>query len=112
MDFEYCTWCGAKLSKETRATCGIHPETNRICKRCDSLRGTLLERIRYGSKVAQYVAAAEARESAKREERARQQAVKPVQEKLPMPTEPQVRAAMTPEDIAKVVAAVMNELLK
>lgn len=112
METENCTWCGTKLTSDTRATCGIHPVTNRICKRCDSLRSTILSRIKYSSKIAQYVAAAESREASKREERARQQSAKPVQEKLPIPTEPQARAAMTPEDIAKVVAAVMNELLK
>lgn len=116
-----CPWCGSIINESNKYTSGAGDA--HVCKTCSMNRSWLLSCIRHSDRPAKYTARIEDREAPnrakrelklkeEREERARIIAAKPVQEKLPMPTDTHLRAAMTPDDIAKVVAAVMNELLK
>ena len=103
-----CPWCGCKINEKNRCSSGGDHEKH-VCKTCDSNRSWLLTCIRHSEKAAKYVERIEEREAPQRQERAKKQADEAEQVK---PQAPQQNQHMTPDDIAKVVAAVMNELLK
>jgi len=116
---DLCTWCGKPLGDEPRGP-SKDPNSSPCLMhlRCDRRRNWVLECVRYGPKMAKYVASIEEREAPRREEaalrkaeeakaeeaKAAERAVDPAPMQAPG-TSDGARLAMLEKQIANLIAA-------